>query len=328
MATFAKLMRNLLSYITLACCLLSGQIAFAQNTRIDSALDRYEQICDRCILLRDRSLRGDQIAPEELRSLLEQVSSLRATLQEGEVNMSAAQRLRFEKIRSKYTAAFHPAAGSQVAPAREVMDLPTIGWRPSAVADYPSVPTLAGEILRFAQNGTYAQETQGITSVSLQKYERQRLQVGALALAGWRPEAVSYGAMVTCAAGMFGAYLKGSSNFVTGSADYSCLSNGTSGGSIIWTTGDERHSAWAVGGGAIIRLAGPLSIYAGSGYGSALFLWEDADGKWARVEDISVEGVSVDAGLILSAGIITASAGISTIRIKKPTIEVGVGVRF
>jgi hypothetical protein len=179
-----------------------------------------------------------------------------------------------------------------------------------------------------AQNDTYTQGTQGITRVSLQKYERPRAQVGLLALLGWRPEAMSYGAMVSCTVGRFGAYLKGRSNFVSGTADYSCLSNGTSGGGIIWTTGNERHSAWAVGGGAIIRLAGPLSLYAGSGYGSLQIFWEDSAGKWAMVDDLSLKGISADAGLMLSAGLFTASAGVSTIKMKKPTIEVGVGVRF
>ncbi len=334
-------MRKLMSYFVVAVCLLAGQPAFAQNGRIDTALDRYEQICDRCILLRDRSLRGEQIAPEELRSLLEQVSSLRATLQEGAVNMTQAQRQRFERIRSKYTAAFQPASGgSQTAVSREVLDLPTVGWKSPVVAEYPSVPTVEGEILRYAQNDTYAQnvtgslndtpthDTQGITRVSLQKYEQPRVQVGVMALVGWRPEAMSYGAMVSCTAGRLGAYLKGRSNFVAGTADYSCLSNGTSSGGVIWTTGNERHSAWAVGGGAIICLAGSLSLYAGSGYGSLQILWEDSAGQWARVDDLSVSGISADAGLMLSAGLFTASAGVSTIKMKKPTIEVGVGVRF
>lgn len=317
-------MRNLLLFLLLSVCLLAGQPACAQSGRIDSALDRYEQICDQCILLRDRSLRGEQIAPEELRSLLDQVSSLRAALQEGSVDMTVAQRQRFEAIRSRYTAAFQPSAGSsQAVPTRDVVALPTLEWQLEAVAECQSEP----KILRIAQDDG---AIQGITRVPLKKYEpyARPAKVSVLALAGWRPEAISYGAMVSFTAGRFGAYLKGRSNFVSTAVDYGCLSDGTSGGHIIWTTGNESHKAWAAGGGAIVRVAGPLCIFAGSGYGRLSILWEDTAGKWAQVEDLSLQGICADTGLMLSAGMFTAIVGVSTIQMKKPTVEVGLGVRF
>lgn len=321
-------MRKLLSYILLAVLLCVFHPAVAQDRRIDSALDRYEQICDRCIQLRDRSLRGEQIAPEELRSLLEQVSSLRETLQVGEVNMSSAQRQRFEKIRNRYTAAFQPSAGSsRTIVTRAVSDLPTLAWRPSVKVTSTLGSGQAGQILRSTQD---TEREQGMTRVNLQKRETSKdiVNVSVMALAGWRPETMSYGAMVSLTSGRFGAYLKGHSNFLSNIADYSCLSNGTSGGGVIWTTGNESHPAWAVGAGGIIHIAGPLSIYAGSGYGCSQILWEDADGKWARVDDISEKGVCADTGIILSAGMFAALVGVNTIKMKKPTIEVGVGVRF
>lgn len=323
-------MRNLLLFLLLSVCLLVGQPAFAQSSRLDSALDRYEQICDRCIQLRDRSLRGEQIAPEELRSLLEQVSSLRTALQDGAVDMTAAQRQRFETIRNRYTAAFQPSAGSsQAVPAREIIALPAAIWRQEVMAASPS--TL--EYLNFALDGNTAEEnrdTQGITRVQLKKYEpyASRAKFSVLALAGWRPEAMSYGAMVCYTAGRFGAYLKGRFNFAPAASAYNCLSDGTSSGHIIWTTGNESHKAWAAGGGAIVRIAGPLSIYAGSGYGKLSILWEDSAGKWAQVEDLSQQGICADAGLMLSAGMFTALVGVSSIKLKKPTVEVGLGVRF
>lgn len=321
-------MRNLLSFLFLVVCLCSRQPAFAQSNRLDSALDRYEQICDRCIQLRDRSLRGEQISPEELRSLLEQVSSLRATLQEGTVDMTAAQRRRFETIRSKYTAAFLPSAGSsQAARANDISSLPTVVWRPLTVVEAPSSQPELARMNTFTHSGA---EVKGIARVPLNKYEHSPIQskISLVALAGWMPEAMSYGAMVGYTAKRFGAYLKGRSNFVATAFGYGCLSDGTSGGHIIWTTGNESHKAWAAGGGAIVRVAGPLSIYAGTGYGKLSILWEDTAGKWAQVEDLSQQGICADAGLMFSAGMFTALVGVSTIKLKKPTVEVGLGVRF
>ena len=72
----------------------------------------------------------------------------------------------------------------------------------------------------------------------------------------------------------------------------------------------------------------PAGLYAGSGYGAAQTLWEDASGKWATVEDYSVKGICADAGIIFSKNHFQASIGISTITFKKPAIELGLGIRF
>jgi len=166
--------------------------------------------------------------------------------------------------------------------------------------------------------------------VTLQKqdFRSNMRHFSVMALGAWRPEAISYGGMLSYSGRRFGAYIKGRSNFLSESYDYTCLSNGTSDRKVIWTTGYEKHLAWSFGVGAIVNLGGPLSLYAGPGYGLFSILWEDADGQWAQVTDLSAKGVAFDAGLVLAAGMFTASVGVSTIQMKKPTLEVGVGVRF
>ena len=52
--------------------LFFGTVAYGQGSRLDRALDSYETICDRCILLRERSLRGEQIAPEDLKNIFKE----------------------------------------------------------------------------------------------------------------------------------------------------------------------------------------------------------------------------------------------------------------
>ena len=123
-------MRSFLPYFLMFMSLTFGTMAWGQSDRWDRALDSYQTICDRCILLREQSLRGDEIPADELRSLLEQVSSLRASLQRGSGSMSKAQKERFERIRSRYVEAFSKQGYSTDGPtlriARPILDLPRV----------------------------------------------------------------------------------------------------------------------------------------------------------------------------------------------------------
>ena len=307
--------------------LFLGSTAYAQNSRIDTALDRYEVICDKCILLRERATRGEEISSQELKDLLEQVSELRNTLQKGSGNMSPTQKNRFERIRRRYSIAFSSNGGRSDEPvmnvARPVMEVPRVGWTPQvrAITAGPGPVTEPVEPPALRPFGE-------LTTAQAQGPEKHLTGIGILALGAWQPSAVSFGGMVTFTSGQFGAYLKGRSNFKTLASDYNCSSDGTSGGNVIWTSGKESHSTWAVGAGGIFRIAGPVSLYAGSGYGDTQVLWEDSAGKWALVEDYSVKGICMDAGLLFTTGRFTASAGAGTTGPKKTALEIGIGIRF
>lgn len=293
-----------------------GTMAWGQSDRWDRALDSYQTICDRCILLREQSLRGDEIPADELRSLLEQVSSLRASLQRGSGSMSKAQKERFERIRSRYVEAFSKQGyfsdGPALRIARPVLDLPRVDWSPQIKADERSRTTGPSAPLRNRREGL-----------------RDRSKsAGLMAMGSWSPNTLSYGAIATLTWNKAGIYIKGRSNFQNKKGEYSCLSDGTSGGKVIWTSGQESHPTWALGAGGIFKIAGPVSLYVGSGYGSAQTLWEDAAGKWATVEDYSAKGICADAGIIFSKNHFQASIGIGTITFKKPALELGLGIRF
>lgn len=311
-------MRTLISYIGVFALLALSSVtaAWGQSDRWDRALDSYQTICDRCILLREQSLRGDEIPADELRSLLEQVSSLRASLQRGSGSMSKAQKERFERIRSRYVEAFSKQGYSTDGPvlriARPVLDLPRVDWSPQIKADVRSRTTGPSAPLRDRREGL-----------------RDRSKsAGLMAMGSWSPNTLSYGAMATLTWGKAGIYIKGRSNFQTKIGEYSCLSDGTSGGKVIWTSGQESHPTWALGAGGIFKIAGPVGLYVGSGYGSAQTLWKDASGKWATVEDYSAKGICADAGIMFSKSYFQASFGISTIAFKKPALELGLGIRF
>ena len=329
-------MRSLISYIGVFALLALSSVtmAWGQSDRWDRALDSYQTICDRCILLREQSLRGDKIPADELRSLLEQVSSLRASLQRGSGSMSKVQKERFERIRSRYVEAFSKQGYSTDGPALRIA-------RPAL--DLPRVAS-GEEILRSAfgsaQNDmrlSHPEEAKRPKDLAERPKDLSLSQTGAgpdgfttglMVIGAWSPCTLSYGAMATMTWGKAGIYIKGRSNFQNKKGEYSCLSDGTSGGKDIWTSGQESHPTWTLGAGGIFRIAGPVSLYAGSGYGSAQTLWEDASGKWVTVEDYSAKGICADAGIIVSKNHFQASLGISTITFKKPALELGLGVRF
>lgn len=316
-------MRTLLSYILVLVAISFGITARAQSDRWDKALDSYQTICDKCILLREQSLRGDEISSDELRSLLEQVSSLRASLQKGSGRMSKAQKERFERIKSRYSAAFQKQAmfgdGANLKVARPAMVLPKLEWRP-AIRLHTGTGMVSSGLSRHPDKQSYHPE--GAKRL-------KNLSTGLTILGAYCPQSLSYGAMATITGSRFGAYIKGRSNFngqVT--AGYSCLSDGTSGGAPIWTTGKESHTVWTLGVGGIIRLSNAFSLYAGSGYGLSETLWEDAAGKWAKVDDYTSKGICADTGVIFYKGHFQASSGISTINLKRPALEISLGVRF
>lgn len=312
-------MRTLLSYFFTLMVLFPGITAWAQSDQWDRALDSYQTICDKCILLRERSLRGDEIAPEELTSLLEQVSSLRATLQKGSGSMSKAQKERFERIKGRYTAAFQLHEGLGDGPslkvARPEINLPRIELG-------PALRLCSGTGKTYLHPDTQSRHPEGAK-------RPKDLSPSIMILGGWSSKSLSYGAMATITGRKLGAYIKGRSNFKNQiTASYLCLSDGTSDGVPIWTTGEESHTEWVLGAGGIIRLSSAFSLYAGSGYGRSETFWEDSSGRWAKVEDYSSQGICADAGLIFTKGHFTASAGIRTINLGKPALEVGIGVSF
>ena len=295
--------------------------AYGQDSKMDLALDHYETIIDRCILMRDRAQRGEKIEADELKSLLEQVSSLRTTLQNSSKGMTASQRERYERIRRRYTVAFQPdKATIEISPVKSspvTSPLPNIDWSPKVE-----------EILRFANNdGMLAKKDQGCP-VGAGHDAYGAWQVGVVAIAGWQPSTLTYGAMATVTHNRIGFYLKGRSNFTKQSYKSVCHEDGTSEGAMIWTTGREKHPAWNLGAGVIFKIAGPLGIYAGSGYGNRTTLWEEASGSWAKVEEYSFKGACADAGIVLDISNFTASVGISSITFRNPSLEIGVGLRF
>ena len=125
-----------------------------------------------------------------------------------------------------------------------------------------------------------------------------------------------------------GAYIHAGSNFAPRSYDYDCLSDGTTSYGTIWTSGRTSYFTAQASIGPCYRINGRLRAYAGLGYGSALTLWEDSSGKWARVADRSPRGLLFELGSIFNMGRVNLSLSYSCTALKLSELLLGIGYDF
>ena len=163
-------------------------------------------------------------------------------------------------------------------------------------------------------------------SAALSKVRRRAVGLSVSAVAMF-PE-YSGGLMVAWEKYRFGAYVKAVSNFRDSGSSYDCLSDGTTEGGYIWTSGRSRVSRLSVTAGLIFRLCPWLNLYVGAGYGDRTLLWEDSAGSWAKVSDRSYRGASADLGLQLRLWRFRVGAGVSTTAFRTADAEVSVGFCF
>ena len=95
-----------------------------------------------------------------------------------------------------------------------------------------------------------------------------------------------------------------------------------------WFTGHKESSRLAITGGLLQRIASPLYLYAGAGYGSRIMGWEMPDDQMAECKDYSYEGVEAEVGCILRIKNIALSAGVQTNSFKYWEATAGIGIMF
>lgn len=154
---------------------------------------------------------------------------------------------------------------------------------------------------------------------------RWRWSVLAVADIGRVP---AWGFAVSCFPGRFGGYLSIRSNYVDGRSDYQCRSDGTTDYGFIWASGHTRGSRLSMSCGGMVRLADFVRLHVGTGFGDVSVLWGDSSGQWARVTDLSVQGVLLETGLMFDFGRFSAGAGVSSIRFKDWSSLVCFGISF
>lgn len=139
----------------------------------------------------------------------------------------------------------------------------------------------------------------------------------------------SFGAMVGLVK-KFGGYLKAHSDFHSVSNTIECTGQGllVPSGEEIWFSGNTQKSRFAVTGGALCRLANPLYLYAGAGYGNRNMIWETSEGQPAKNIDASCKGIETELGLVGRINNIAVSGGVQSCQFKYWEAVIGVGFMF
>ena len=131
-----------------------------------------------------------------------------------------------------------------------------------------------------------------------------------------------------------GWYLSAASNFLLKHANYECNGSGEINGEYgdgytDYTYSDQIHkSRISLTAGMVTRIAEPVSMYFGGGFGFRNLYWVLEDGTWVKNADYSHSGFSIDGGLLLHFSGFGLSVGVQTIGFNYLETKAGIGFTF
>ncbi len=141
-------------------------------------------------------------------------------------------------------------------------------------------------------------------------------------------KAFSYGVMVGLVK-KYGPYVKAKYDFKDNSTDLECTNDGfNEAGNEVWFTGQKKNTRMSLTAGAMMRVALPLYVFAGAGYGYKTLAWETVDGNWAKNKENSYSGLEFETGLVYRYTNYAVSAGVQTNQFKFWEFNIGVGIMF
>lgn len=295
---------------TLILTLLLTVMLHAQDNW-NSVIDRYEEICSRCIELRGRISAGEAVSNAEVTKLLGELSRLRTLIQDSQGSMSAEQRKRFNTIKNRYEASTGGGLSSGTATVKKTEVARTTPKKPASAppdanviqklsvlplcSDVPGLPHL---LTAPFSTGITANSTPMPAEAPAPLYGPIRTDIIPIACFGARP---SFGLFAAVAKERWGGYISAHSTFTGTGTDYVTDSgNNIKGGGKFWGNGTTRYGLWAVSAGPVLHLRDAVGFYLGAGFGNQCLSWQDISGKWARVSDYSYTGPGVEAGIIAS----------------------------
>lgn len=313
----------------------------------DKVLDRYEQICAQCSALRENMEKGESVSTKSITSLLQELSSLRATLSDASGSMTTAQKNRFNQIKNKYLSAqrteqsqsLKEAVSKTAKPSRKTdtskESKPEISEELHVEAiERPAIlierldSLIIAPVLQFEDNVSLSQKLTVAEAIAVKTSEKAfHAGIAGIFEVG-KPN--SYGAMLYLTGKHIGGYVMGTSSFSSVTEGYACTSDGEIiGGGSFWGNGDSKSSVLAIAVGPMFSFNHGFRAFAGIGYGNRATYWEDISGQFAKVEDISGNGLLFQIGGMKTLGhlVFTTSAqylpAIGTV-----TTSVGIGIEF
>lgn len=297
-------MRRLLTYsVTIFFFLSAGVFSFAQDTRFDKMLERYELLCMQCLELRLRTALGENVSRDEAESLVNTFLALNKGLKSQEAEMSAAQRRRFSSISRWFTT-------GTINRLQELNEIPRLAGFPM-----PPVTTMYAtrEHLDLEVRHTdpaYSGDVFLLASVSA-------------------ASDFSYGLMAGYKYGISGIYMSFRSDYSGVKTSYFCTSDGKIPDyGAFWASGEVLRTNLSATLGPMCSLGDMLTLYAGLGYGYSKVAWEDVDGNWARVSDLSFFEISVESGILCSLGDMAFTLGVQTVAFRTAAVTCGIGLKL
>lgn len=284
---------------------LSGQ----ENAALDAELDRYDMLCGMCMDLRTRISEGEPVSRNEAQAFINRFLALNRDLKAREQEMNPYQRRRFASIGQWFSTGVKPKEHLPLVKVLPFVANEKITSLPKN--DAPVFPDIE-EVLPVVDD-----------------IVDSRQDLDLILLAELSTPSMSYGIRAGLMVSRFGGYASFRSDFRPSDCEYSCMSDGSmQGGGMFWPGGSSRSSSMCVNAGLLVQTATWLTAYAGAGYGRTSNMWQDMDGKWAQVSDLSFRGMSAEAGVILTWKMLAVSAGLSSISFKTLDFTFGLGIVF
>lgn len=284
--------------VFLSVFLMHGQDAGIRQTETDEMLDQYELICKDCLELKIKADTGIPVSRNEATRLIGSFVSMNNEIRAGYESMNPSQKRRFEGITRWFSTGSRPSAMDHQPVAvmtpfsTQLLDMPH---------DIPLPPHIGAYKVRKRRLDTYVLATSSVPDFA-------------------------YGAMIGLTAGRWGGYARFKSNFTTCTSSYSCFGDGTINRGIpFWPSGNSSKSVMTASAGIMYRTNRWLCLYGGTGYGTSMLYWEDIDGKWAKVDDYSIKGITVETGLLASWKFMTFGMGVSSTAFRRVSFDLSLG---
>lgn len=312
------------------------------QTNWDQALDKYEEICDRCMVLRKMVAAGEPVASISVTTLLQELNSLRTRLQDAEGSMSKAQRQRFNRIRDKYSRAFASSASARKddSPATVRKAAEKQGDKRQTTEEAKDTITRVSlELARVEEIIGALQLPQQALTPKMDIREKASVSAAVPSVPDWHYgftadavlcSPVSLGVTLFATYRRVGAFISLASDFRYHDPEYVCSSDGyLSEGGSFWGNGISSVHRNMVLAGPVYDLGHGFSVFAGVGYGTSRTAWQDLDSSWAKVEDLDFKGIATGAGAIKTFAHIAVSASIRYLPSGKEVYPaLGIGLAF
>lgn len=161
------------------------------------------------------------------------------------------------------------------------------------------------------------------------KRPKEKLTVFALAKIDLSASLVSPGVMLGIVR-RHGAYIHGSSNFISSASEWECNDSGTltNGMDSPYYSNKKRISYYSCSTGGIHRIKKSLYLYEGMGYGSRKLIWKTNEGINVLNREHSYSGLTGELGIIWRTRVLIVSAGVLTVQGKYWITNAGVGFSF